>query len=80
MTGEYSFFDNPAFQGDAAVPGRDIVRVIVFGSKEAVRATIHDAHLKNFRKVDSWSPLLPTPDPKKFMCISTHYRLTGQAE
>lgn len=76
MTGEYNFFDNPAFRSeDDAVPGRELVRVIIFGSKDAVRATVHEAHVRNFRKVDTWSPLLPTPDPKTFMSISTHYRI-----
>jgi hypothetical protein len=76
MTGDFHLFDHPAFCDDPdSAPGREIVRVIIFGSKEVVRATIHDLHLKNFRNVDSWSPLLPTPDPKVFMSISTEYRM-----
>jgi hypothetical protein len=76
MTGDFHLFDHPAFDEDHdPIPGRELVRIIIFGSKEAVRATIHDAHLKNFRKVDSWSPLLPTPDPAVFMSISTEYRV-----
>ncbi|PSB10342.1 hypothetical protein C7B61_18015 [filamentous cyanobacterium CCP1] len=75
MTGDFNLFDHPAFGDDPNPnPGRELVRIIIFGSKEAVRATIHDAHLKNFRRVDSWSPLLPTPDPQVFMSISTEYR------
>ncbi|PSB14682.1 hypothetical protein C7B61_02035 [filamentous cyanobacterium CCP1] len=75
MTGDFNLFDHPAFSDEPDPnPGRELVRIIIFGSKEVIRATIHDAHLKNFRRVDSWSPLLPTPDPKVFMSISTEYR------
>ncbi|WP_416666616.1 hypothetical protein [Egbenema bharatensis] len=76
MTGDFNLFDHPAF-GDDSDPsaGRERVRIIIFGSKEVVRATIHDLYLKNFRRIESWSPLLPTPDPAVFMSISTEYRL-----
>ncbi|WP_416666111.1 hypothetical protein [Egbenema bharatensis] len=76
MTGDFNLFDHPAF-GDDADPnaGRERVRIIIFGSKEVVRATIHDLYLKNFRRIESWSPLLPTPDPTVFMSISTEYRI-----
>jgi hypothetical protein len=76
MTGDFNLFDHPAFGDDSHPnPGRELVRIIIFGSKDVVRATIHDAHLRNFRRVDSWSPLLPTPDPAVFMSISTAYRV-----
>jgi hypothetical protein len=76
MTGDFKLFDRPAF-GDDADPGngRERVRIIIFGSKEVVRATIHDLYLKNFRRIESWSPLLPTSDPTLFMSISTEYRV-----
>jgi hypothetical protein len=76
MTGEFNFFEHPALQPDAEPdPKREVVRVIVFGSREAVKATIHESHVKRFRAIDTYSPLLPTPDPQKVMAISTHYRL-----
>jgi hypothetical protein len=76
MTGDFNLFDRSAF-GDETDPntGRERVRIIIFGSKEVVRATIHDLYLKNFRRTESWSPLLPTPDPTVFMSISTEYRI-----
>jgi hypothetical protein len=77
MTGDFNLFDRAAF-GDNSDPNaaRERVRIIIFGSKEVVRATIHDLYLKNFRRIESWSPLLPTPDPTVFMSISTEYRIT----
>jgi hypothetical protein len=81
MTGESSFFEHPALQPDADPhPHRELVRVIVFGSREAVKATIHESHVKRFRAIETWSPLLPTPDPQKVMAISTHYRLVERQE
>jgi hypothetical protein len=78
MTGEFNFFNHPAFQSDEAPnPERELIRVIVFGSRDAVRATIHESHVRGFRTIDTWSPLLPTPDPQKVMAISTHYRPTN---
>ena len=76
MTGDFNLFDRSGF-GDNSDPNpsRELVRIIIFGSKDAIRATINDLHLKNFRQVDSWSPLLPTPDPIVFMSISTEYRV-----
>ncbi|WP_416674243.1 hypothetical protein [Egbenema bharatensis] len=50
-------------------------QLIIFGSKEVVRATIHDLYLKDFRRIESWSPLLPTPDPTVPMAISTEHRI-----
>ncbi|WP_416672105.1 hypothetical protein [Egbenema bharatensis] len=76
MTGDFNLFDHPAFEEDSDPnAGRERVRIIIFGSKEVVRATIHDLYLKNFRRIESLSPLLPTPDPTVFMSISTEYRV-----
>ncbi len=37
MTGEFNFFNHPAFQAeDDSKPEQDIIRVIVFGSREGV--------------------------------------------
>ncbi|MBI4782541.1 MAG: hypothetical protein HY785_14670 [Oscillatoriophycideae cyanobacterium NC_groundwater_1537_Pr4_S-0.65um_50_18] len=78
MTGEFNFFNHPALQsGDEPNPEREVIRVIVFASRDAVRATIHESHVRGFRTIDTWSPLLPTPDPQKVMAISTHYRPTN---
>ena len=81
MTGDFNFFDHPALQpDDEPERDRELVRIIIFGSREAVRATIHESHVKRFRSIDTWSPLLPTPDPQKVMAISTHYRLVDRQE
>ena len=78
MTGEFNFFNHPAFQPEEEPSSeREIIRVIVFRSRAAVQATIHESHVRKFRTIDTWSPLLPTPDPLKFMAISTHYRPTN---
>ncbi|MBW4660076.1 MAG: hypothetical protein KME15_15480 [Drouetiella hepatica Uher 2000/2452] len=78
MTGEFNFFNHPAFQPEEEPsPEREIIRVIIFASRAAVQATIRESHVRGFRTIDTWSPLLPTPDPQKVMAISTHYRPTN---
>ena len=78
MTGEFNFFNHPAFQSEEEPSlEREIIRVIIFCSRAAVQATIRESHVREFRTIDTWSPLLPTPDPPKVMAISTHYRPTN---
>ena len=78
MTGELNFFNHPAFQAEEDLkPGREVIRLIAFGSREGVQATIRESHVRGFRTIDTWSPILPTPDPQKVMAISTHYRPTN---
>ena len=78
MTGEFNFFNHPAFQSEEEPSlEREVIRVIIFGSRAAVQATIRESHMRKLRTIDTWSSLLPTADPQKVMAISTHYQPTN---
>lgn len=53
MTGEFNFFNHPALQPEGnPSPERELIRVIVFGPRDAVRATIHKSHVRGFWTID----------------------------
>lgn len=72
MTGENLFFDRT---DEALPPGRESIRIVVFGSRDGIQEIVHRMHNSSIRNATDWSPLLPTPEPGIFMRINTHYRV-----
>jgi hypothetical protein len=71
MTSENLLFD----RADEMAPGRESVRIVVFGSRDGIQEIVHRLHNAHIRNATDWSPLLPTPEPGTFMRINTHYRV-----
>jgi hypothetical protein len=72
MTSENLLFDRA---DENLAPGRESVRIVVFGSRDGIQEIVHRLHNAHIRNATDWSPLLPTPEPGVFMRINTHYRV-----
>jgi hypothetical protein len=57
-------------------PGREFVKVVIFGSKTGVNNTILTLYKLGFAQVNEWSPLLPSPNPGEVMSILTRHIVT----
>ena len=57
-------------------PGRESVKVVIYGSKTGVNNTILTLYKLGFAQVNEWSALLPSPNPGEVMSILTRYILT----
>jgi len=58
-------------------PGRESVKVVIYGSKTGVNNTIFTLYKLGFAQVNEWSPLLPSPNPGEVMSILTRHILTA---
>jgi len=56
-------------------PNREVLRILVIGSRRSVVGTIQTLHRLGFAEVGEWSPLLPAPTPGEVMSILTRYLL-----
>ncbi|OUL22931.1 hypothetical protein [Nostoc sp. 106C] len=57
-------------------PGRESVKVVIFGTKSGVNNTILTLYKLGFAQVNEWSPLLPSPNPGEVMSILTRHIVT----
>lgn len=55
------------------VPNREILRVLLIGSRKGVNNTVQTLYSLGFAQVGEWSPLLPAPNPGEVMRILTRY-------
>ncbi|OUL23372.1 hypothetical protein BV372_29890 [Nostoc sp. T09] len=57
-------------------PGREPVKVVIFGTKSGVNNTIITLYKLGFAQVNEWSPLLPSSNPGEVMSILTRHIVT----
>ena len=72
MTSENLLFDRT---DETLPPGRESVRIVVFGSRDGIQEIAHRMHNAKIRNATDWSPFLPTPEPGVLMRINTDYRV-----
>jgi hypothetical protein len=72
MTSENMFLAQP---GETA-PGRESIKIAVFGSREGIQEIVHQLHNARIREATTWSPYIPTPEPGVFVKMNVHYRRT----
>lgn len=57
----------------SAPVNRELLKVLIISSRNAVTRTIHSLHHANFAQVSDWSPIVPTQNPGEVMSILVKY-------
>jgi len=53
--------------------GREAVRILAIGSRQAVSYAIVRAHNTGFAEAGQWSKMMPTGKPNEFISVATLY-------